>query len=307
MISRWKIEPCFTEKHQDRYLISVQGDKEDVDKIIQEFNHLCRNSFPLSSQPNEGFNWGFYFFSSEKEDRHRVEKYIKKMAISESDTASPEGKLQNDIADLAQEIGGVIKELTTHGISQKEATEVLKHKDIILPSEIKVPQPESASVPTEVGKIRPLYLKNDENLLEEPLVPHGQLVRIGIVYPEDSREKIKVFLEGLTDIVKTSQYHFFTLDNVFEKKVLSAERVTVKELVELYYHHKLEVLLVFVDRFSDFPECAHLGDILKEMPKKRKIFIKLIQIKKITSRSTFVDLIVDVALLRGRGIGDFQN
>lgn len=307
MISRWKIEPCFNEKHQDRYLISVQGDKEDVDKIIQEFHRWCRPSFPLSSRTSEDFNWGFYLFSSEKEDRHRVEKYIKKIAVSETDSIFPEREIQNEVGPLAQEIGGVIKELTTHGISQKEATKVLKHKDIILPSEIKVPPEEITALPTEVGKIEPLYLKHEETLLEEPLVPHEQLVRLGLVYPEDSREEVKVFLEGLTDILKTTQYRFFTLDNVFEKKVLPTERVTVKDLVEIYYRHKLEVLLVFVHHFSDFPEGVHIGDILKKIPKKRKIFIKPIHLKKIASRSTFVDLIVDVALLRGRGIGDFQN
>lgn len=294
MITRWKIEPRFDEHHQDRYLVSVRGDKEDIEKVVKAFPAICKTAFSLNDAQEE-FNWGVYFFSPEKEDRLKVEKFVRKLAEGTIASSPEDNNEENNSSALAHELGGIIKEITTKGTEPKE----------VFSSGIHIPQIKNES--PAVGTIKPLYLVKEEKVFEEPLVTTDNVVRLGVIYPQGSEQEIKGFLQSLADTLCMGPYQFFSLEKMYEKKMNGKEQVTVKDLVETYYSHKLEVLLVFIFDFAAFPEAKYLTDILKKMPKKRKIFIKPISMKKISLRTTFVDLLVDFALLKGRGIGDFHH
>jgi hypothetical protein len=315
VISNWKIEAYFDEKHQDRYLVSVKGDKEDVYRVVIKFDEFCQSPFPLKGQQVD-FNWGFFMNTSLKEERQALEKYLKRLAAAvpvppesapeKNETEEHTAADTAQIGHLAKEIGGVIKELTVHGISQEEAKQAIKHKDVVLPTEIKVPGASKAEEQATV-RIKPMYLQEEKELPEEPLMPEENLVRMGFLYPDREKEKVDIFITGLDDVLQAVKHHSFTLEKVYEGSFLPDEKLSLKDLLDIYNRNKLEVLLIFLPNFRILPEAKNLGEALKRLPKKRKVLIKAIQLKKIASRATFVDLVVDIALFKGRGIGDFQN
>lgn len=310
MITRWKIESYFDNKNQDRYLVSVNGEREDVLRIVGKFEKVCQPPFPLKAARAD-YNWGFYLNTSSKETRLEIEKFMKRLSVAESGEL-PETKKKagspEKVDTLAKEIGGVIKDLAAHGISKAEAKEALKHQNIVLPGDIKVPGQESEeSIPLEVGRIRPMYLRPEQDLPEELLVPQENVVRVGVLYPEGEQEKVAVFLTGLTDILQAVKHHPFSMEKVFEDSFLPEVQLDLSNLVEIYQDFKIEALLVFIPNYQTFPEARNLAELLKKMPKKRKVLIKAIPLNKMASRATFVGLVVDIALFKGRGIGDFQN
>ncbi len=310
MITRWKIESYFDDKNQDRYLVSVNGERDDVFRIVSKFEKVCQPPFPLKASHGD-YNWGFYLNTSSKETRLEIEKFMKRLSVAEAAELPGAKKKAVDperVDALAKEIGGVIKDLAAHGISKAEAQEALKRKNIVLPGDIKIPgfQAEE-SIPLEIGRIRPMYLQQEQDLPEELLVPQENLVRVGVLYPEGEQEKVAVFLAGLTDVLKAVKHHPFSLEKVFEDNFLPQAQLDLGNLVEIYQDFKIEALLVFIPNYQVFPEAKNLVEILKKLPKKRKVLIKAISLKKMASRATFVALVVDIALFKGRGIGDFQD
>lgn len=310
MITRWKIESYVDDKNQDRYLVSVNGEREDVYRIVGKFEKVCQPPFPFKASQSD-YNWGFYFNTSSKETLLEIEKFVKRLSIAESGELPETMKEPEDsekVDFLAKEIGSIIKDLTDHGISKAEAQEAIKHKDIVLPGNIKMPGRQvEESIPREIGQIKPMYLRQEKNLPDELLVPQENLVRVGVLYPEGTQENVSVFLAGLTDILKAVKHHPFSLEKVFEDSFLPEAQLDLSNLVEIYQGSKIEALLVFIPNYQVFPEAKNLADILKKLPKKRKVLIKTISLNKMASRATFVGLVVDIALFKGRGIGDFQN
>jgi len=310
MITRWKIESYFDDKNQDRYLVSVNGERDDVFRIVNKFDKVCQPPFPLKASHGD-YNWGFYLNTSSKDTRLEIEKFMKRLSVAESAELSDSKKkpgAPEKVDALAREIGGVIKDLAANGISKAEAQEAIKHKDIVLPGDIKMPGYQvEESIPLEAGRIKPMYLQPEKDLPEELLVPQENLVRVGVLYPEGEQNKVAVFLAGLTDVLKAVKHHPFTLEKVFEDSFLPQAQLDLSNLVEVYQDFKMEALLVFIPNYQVFPEAKNLAEILKKLPKKRKVLIKAISLKKIASRATFVGLVVDIALFKGRGIGDFQN
>lgn len=312
MITLWKIEPHFDEKHQDRYLVSIKGDKEDVYRVVIKFDEICQSPFPLKAQHSD-YNWGFFMNTSSKEDRTELERYLKKhTADSPEEAKEKEGKRKEAgerVEHLAREIGGVIKDLTVNGISQEEAQQAFKHKDVVLPGEIKIPEGETSTepIPREVGKIKPMYLQEEQELPEAGPLPVENTVRVGIMYPIGEKDKADIFMNGLTDVLKAVTRHPFTLEKVFDDNFIAEEKLNLSYVLEIYNEYKLEALLVFIPHYRVLPEAKNLSAALKKLPKKRKVLIRAIPLSKIASRATFVDLVVDIALFKGRGIGDFQN
>ncbi|MDD5491930.1 MAG: hypothetical protein PHV60_04535 [bacterium] len=310
MITRWKIESYFDDKNQDRYLVSVNGDREDVFRIVGKFEKVCQPPFPLKASRGD-YNWGFYLNTSSKETRLEIEKFMKRLSVAEAGELSevkkkPGSPAKDDV--LAKEIGGVIKDLAARGISKAEAKEALKRKDIVLPGDIKIPgQENDESIPLEVGRIQPMYLQKEKDLPEELPVPQENVVRVGILYPDGEQEKARLFLTGLTDVLKTVKHHPFSLENVFEDNFPQRAQLDLANLIEIYQASNIEAFLIFIPNYQVFPEAKNLSELLKEMPKKRKVLIKAIPLNKMASRATFVGLVVDIALFKGRGIGDFQN
>ncbi len=310
MITRWKIESYFDDKNQDRYLVSVNGERDDVFRIVSKFEKVCQPPFLLKASHGD-YNWGFYLNTSSKETRLEIEKFMKRLSVTEAGEL-PDFKKKpgapEKVDALAKEIGGVIKDLAAYGISKAEAQEALKHKNIVLPGEIKLPGQEvEEHIPLEVGRIKPMYLQQEKDLPEEPLVPQENLVRVGVLYPAGEQEKVSVFLAGLTDVLKAVKHHPFNLEKVFEDSFLPEAQLELSNLVEIYQASKIEALLVFIPNYQVFPEAKNLAEILKKLPKKRKVLIKAISLKIMASRATFVGLVVDIALFKGRGIGDFQS
>jgi hypothetical protein len=310
MINRWKIESYFDDQNQDRYLVSINGEREDVFRIVGKFEKVCHPPFPLKASRSD-YNWGFYLNTSSKETRLEIEKFMKRLSVAEAgelpDTKKKPG-VPEKVNILAKEIGGVIKDLAAHGISKAEAKEALKHKDIVLPGDIKIPgQENEESIPLDIGRINPLYLQKEKDLPEGPLVLLEDMVRIGILYPEGEQEKAHLFLAGLTDVLKTVKHHPFSLENIFEDTFPSIAQLDLSNLVEIYHGSNIEAFLIFIPNYQVFPEAKNLTELLKKMPKKRKVLIKAIPLSKMASRATFVGLVVDIALFKGRGIGDFQN
>lgn len=215
-----------------------------------------------------------------------------------------------EVTQIAKEIGGVIKELSTHGISGKEARHAVKNKNIVLPTEIKLPEPaikEPEKIPCEIGVIKPLYMQKEMQVPQEPLVPNENVVKIGCLYPETEKEKAQLFLDGLTDVLQAVKHHPFSLEKIYEAVLATTKKINLRNLLEIYEEQKLEVLLVVIPNYQIFPEAKNISEALKKLPKKRKVLIEAIPLSKISSRSTFVGLVVDIALFKGRGIGDFQN
>jgi hypothetical protein len=310
MITRWKIESYFDDKNQDRYLVSINGEREDVLRIVGKFEKVCQPPFPLKASRND-YNWGFYLNTSSKETRLEVEKFMKRLSVAEVEELS-DSKRKTGAAEktdsLAKEIGGVIKDLAAHGISKAEAQEALKHKNIVLPGDIKVPgQDNEEPIPLDIGRIQPMYLNKEQDLPEELLVPKEDTVRVGILYPEGEQEKARLFLAGLNDVLQTVKHHPFSLENVFEDNFPARAQLDLANLVEIYQGSNIEAFLIFIPNFQVFPEAKNLAELLKKLPKKRKVLIKAISLSKMASRATFVSLVVDIALFKGRGIGDFQD
>ncbi|MBI5554729.1 MAG: hypothetical protein HY920_02600 [Elusimicrobia bacterium] len=310
MITRWKIESYFDDKNQDRYLVSVNGERDDVFRIVSKFEKVCQLPFPLKASQGD-YNWGFYLNTSSKETRLEIEKFIKRLSAAEAGELPDANKkpgAPEKMDALAKEIGGVIQDLAAHGISQAEAQEAIKHKDIILPGDIKMPGGQiEESIPRERGQIKPLYLRQEKDWLEELLVPQENLVRVGVLYPAGEQERVAVFLAGLTEVLKAVKHHPFSLEKVFEDSFLPPDQLDLSNLVEIYQGSKIEALLVFIPNYQVFLGAKNLAEILKKLPKKRKVLIQAISLKKMASRATFVGLVVDIALFKGRGIGDFQN
>lgn len=310
MITRWKIESYFDDKNQDRYLVSVNGERDDVFRIVSKFEKVCQPPFPLKASHGD-YNWGFYLNTSSKETRLEIEKFMKRLSVAEVGEL-PDAKKKpgapEKVDSLAKEIGGVIKDLAAHGISQAEAQEALKRKDIVLPGDIKMPGHQiEESIPLEIGQIKPMYLQPEKDLPEELLVSQENLVRVGVLYPDGEQEQVAIFLAGLTDVLKAVKHHPFSLEKVFEDSFLPQAQLDLSNLVEIYQSFKIEALLVFIPNYQVFPEAKNLTEILKKLPKKRKVLIKAISLKKMAARATFVALVVDIALFKGRGIGDFQD
>ncbi len=311
MITLWKIEPHFDEKHQDRYLVSIKGDKEDVYRVVIKFDEICQSPFPLKAQHSD-YNWGFFMNTSSKEDRTELERYLKKhTAETPEESKAKDGKRKEAgerVGHLAQEIGGVIKELTDYGISREEAQQAIKHKDVSLPGEIKIPGGQfTEPIPREVGKIKPMYLQEEQELPEAEPLPVENTVRVGIMYPIGEKDKADIFMNGLTDVLKAVTRHPFTLEKVFDDNFIAEEKLNLRYVLEIYNEYKLEALLVFIPHYRVLPEAKNLSEALKRLPKKRKVLITAIPLSKIASRATFVHLVVDIALFKGRGIGDFQS
>jgi hypothetical protein len=310
MITRWKIESYFDDKNQDRYLVSINGEREDVLRIVGKFEKVCQPPFPLKAARAD-YNWGFYLNTSSKETRLEIEKFMKRLSIAEAEELPDQKKKSGSpekVDSLAKEIGGVIKDLAAHGISKAEAKEALKHKNIVLPGDIKVPgQEEEEAIPLEIGRIQPLYLQKENDLPEGLPAPQEDIVRVGILYPEGEQEKAHLFLAGLTDVLKTVKHHPFSLENVFEDNFPKIAQLDLANLVDIYQGSNIEAFLIFIPNYQAFPEAKNLTELLKKMPKKRKVLIRAISLNKMASRATFVGVVVDIALFKGRGIGDFQN
>ncbi|MDD5258798.1 MAG: hypothetical protein PHD29_02395 [bacterium] len=310
MIIRWKIESYFDDKHQDRYLVSINGDREDVLRVVGKFEKVCQPPFQLKAARGD-YNWGFYLNTSSKETRLEVEKFMKRLSVADAQEL-PEAKKKTGAPEradnLAREIGGVIKDLSDRGISKAEAKEALKHKNVVLPGDIRMPGQETEEpIPLEVGRIQPMYLKKEKDLPEELLVPKEDEVKVGILYPEGEQENARLFLAGLTDVLKTVKHHPFSLENVFDDNYPLRAQLDLANLVEIYQGFNIEAFLIFIPNYQVFPEARNLAALLKKMPKKRKVLIKAIALSKMALRTTFVSVVVDIALFKGRGIGDFQD
>ncbi len=310
MIIRWKIESYFDDKHQDRYVVSINGDREDVLRVVGKFEKVCQPPFQLKAARGD-YNWGFYLNTSSKETRLEVEKFMKRLSVGAAGELPEEKKKPGAPEkgdDLAKEIGGVIKDFSDRGISKAEAKEALKHKNIVLPGDIRMPgQENEESIPLEVGRIQPIYLKKEIDLPEELMVLNENEVKVGILYPEGEQDNAHLFLTGLTDVLRTVKHHPFSLENVFDDNYSLRAQLDLANLVEIYQGFNIEAFLIFIPNYQVFPEAKNLAALLKKLPKKRKVLIKAIALNKMALRTTFVSVVVDIALFKGRGIGDFQD
>ncbi len=305
MIKNWKILQAFTEQFQDRLLVSIACDKEDIRKICLRFKDICDEPFHIA----EGeYNWGFYIFSSDDEKRIELEKYLAEQKIDtieeeESGTVTVKASEKSELKDILKELSSVIDEVTKKGLTRDEvkAIELAAANDAFVQAPFEVPRKDE-------GKKE--NVKKAKKILPEKVIkkeePEEEVIKIGCLYPSGSEKRFDIFIDTITNVIDATTKFTMRLEKtVVETYDPNIDTFKLDAIQKIYRIHNIEILLIFTDEYySSGIEKTIIEKLKKKL--KRKIICKIIPLSRLTQRSLYVDIVVEIALFKQKGLEYFH-
>lgn len=285
MIKRWKMSPVSTEKEENQFVIYIQGDKENAQEVVNKFDKICRAPFEINQ---DDFNWAFYIINSTEEQRSKIGEILDQLT-EKTGVQKPKGKLEteDELRSLVNEVKKVIQDLDKKGLTLEELKSI----------EDKTAAQETIEKREEV-KVKGDRKKPEEHKSEE--------IAIGYLFPVEDNQKFNIFMGTLSDIEKVTSKKPIELNKVFSEAYDPFDKdFKLNSVVRIIKAHEIETLVLLTPDSRMIPKEKEIIEELKRRL-KRKVLFKIIPLPKIGKRSIYLDLIVDIALFKGKGLEYFK-
>ncbi len=285
MIKKWKMSLVSTEKAENQFMVYIQGDKENVQEVVNKFNKICRDPFEIKK---DDFNWVFYIINSTEEQRSKIEEFLNQVT-EKSDIQKSEGNVEgeNELRSLVNEVKKVIQDLDKKGLTLEELKSI-EDKTAAQGTEEK----------KEEVKAKKVRKKPEEHKPEEIL--------IGYLFPVKDEQKFNIFMGTLSDVEKVTSKKPIQLKKVFSEAYNPFDKsFKLNSVAKIFKTHKIETLVLLTPDSRMIPKEKEIIEELKRRL-KRKVLFKIIPLPRIGKRSIYLDLIVDIALFKGKGLEYFK-
>ena len=131
-------------------------------------------------------------------------------------------------------------------------------------------------------------------------------ITIGYLFPVKDKQKFNIFMDTLSDVEKVTSKKPIELKTIFNQEYDPFDKgLTLSSVVRIFKNHKIETLVLLT---PDSRMISKEKEIIEELKKrlKRKVLFKIIPLPRIGKRSIYLDLIVDIALFKGKGLEYFK-
>ncbi|MFH1783365.1 MAG: hypothetical protein ABH868_00480 [bacterium] len=281
MIREWKVDWVSRDDGKQGAVVYINGGKDAVDIVVRTFRDLCEDPFEIK----EGeFNLAFNVKSSDRSDISKIEELLKRMKQDSDGVESDE-----ELKSLVNEVKKVIQDLDKKGLTVEELKSFEEKKaarDVV--EEVK--EGIKAKIPKEE--------EQEQDVLDT--------MTIGFLFPEKNNKKFEIFMDTFSSIEKITSKDPLKLKKVFKEPYNPFDKQFKMDSVQnLFKGHNMEGLVLLAPDARMVPKEKEIVEELKKRLKKKLLF-KVVPVPRIGKRSVYLDLIVDIALFKGKGIEYFK-
>ncbi|MFH1239028.1 MAG: hypothetical protein V1653_02835 [bacterium] len=293
MIKKWKMLPINTEGMQNRYVIYLHSELEDVKELTHQFAHICQDPFEINQ---DGFNWAFYIVNSAEYERSALEQFLieKEKGLDTKGSSGKGGEIEDNLRALVEEVKKVIRDLDKKGLTVEE----LKAIEERTAKQAALKEKETAEAET------PMEVKISEEAKSAEYKP-GE-VSLGYLFPVQEEQKFNIFMNTLAEIEKVTSQKPVGLRKVFAEAYNPFDAgFKLSSIIKMFKNYRIETLVILTPDARMVPKEK---DIIEELKKKlkRKVLFKIAPLSAISKRSIYVGLIVDIALFKEKGLDYFR-
>ncbi len=301
MIEKWKILPISTEELKNQFIIYVQGNKEEIIEIVNNFNSVCREPFIVNQ---DEFNWAFYVVDSTGEQRLKIEEVLRKKENETYQQGTQEETIDEDsLKSIVEAVKRVVQDLDKKGLTIKELKSIEEKASVeerVQKAEVIKEKQEEISNET----VKEIKINENKGITKYRIDETGE-IKIGYLFPLKDKQKFDIFINTLFDVGQVTSKDPIELKKIFADSYNPFDiNFNLNSIINIFKNNEIELLIILT---PDSRMMIKEKDIIEELKRKlkKKVLFKIVPVTKMEKRSIYLSIIVDIALFREKGLEYF--